>query len=524
MISFVHYNLPWEILNGIPQYHSGTDNSSWDGGLHVVELGDGYNQFNPLTSFDVCAHEFGHGFTEGAQPALFGAGGILTNADGLHPEALALNEGTSDIWGAVIENWGTTGKQTWEIAEEVMKDGKPCLRSLQNPTTGGDPTGTAHNGYPNTYHDSYWDYGNASHTNSTVMSHWFYLLSQGGSGQNGIGNVYNVTGIGISKAASIVWRAEQNYYTANSQYTDARTALLNSAIDLYCANSPEVASVINAWYAVGVGTQAAGGMSISGSNSICNTSTYSAINEPTGITSLVWSIDNPSLASINSSTGVATRIGDGTANVLANLTGTGGCATTLTKAVTVGNPLTGSMNSGGVINPMYTVNNVPTGPTLVTFQWPNVTGINVHQSSTNPPVSQTGFIYYPSNSTFWFTLTSGQSITVSFTGTGCSGATAATRSFTVSGHSFIVSPNPASSSINITSATQGSDLNTESAQTVTTIQVSILDVNGTIKRQQQFSSNTINMQLNVSDLVPGVYFVQISSGNINETHQLMISR
>jgi len=239
---------------------------------------------------------------------------------------------------------------------------------------------------------------------------------------------------------------------------------------------------------------------------------------------VAWSVDNTLLATVSPS-GVVTRVADGTIVLTATVTNCGGTnPTVVTKSISVGNPLTGSMNSGGVINPMSTVNNVPTGPTLVSFQWPNVTGISVHQTSTSPPVSQTGFIFYPSNNTFWFTLTSGQSITVSLTGTGCSGATLATRSFTVGGHYFIVSPNPASSSINITSTTQGNDLKTESAQTATTIQISIMDVNGNLKRKQQFSSSTINMQLNVGDLLPGVYFVNIVSGDINESHQLMISR
>ena len=64
----------------------------------------------------------------------------------------------------------------------------------------------------------------------------------------------------------------------------------------------------------------------------------------------------------------------------------------------------------------------------------------------------------------------------------------------------------------------------ESAQSAPTIQVSIMDVNSNVKEQQQFSSSTTNMQLNVGDLLPGVYFVRIVKGSINETQQLMISR
>ncbi|HSC37611.1 MAG TPA: M4 family metallopeptidase, partial [Chitinophagaceae bacterium] len=243
MTAFVHFNLPNGNYNGVDTYPTGIDNSFWDG--NEVLLCDGQTAFLNLTSFDVVAHEFGHGFTQFAQPVA-----ILVNADGLHPEARALNEGISDIWGAVIENAMTTGKQTWKIGEEVMKDGRPCLRSLMNPTSDGDPAA----GYPDVYHGTFWDYNNEPHTNSTVISHWFYLLSQGGSGINSLGNTYNVTGIGIAKAASIVWYAEQNFLGPNSQYADARTAMIAAAAALDCANTTNlVASVTNAWYAVGVG-------------------------------------------------------------------------------------------------------------------------------------------------------------------------------------------------------------------------------------------------------------------------------
>ena len=527
MISFVHFNQPWEILNGVPQYHSGNDNSSWDPTTHQVYLGDGYTHCNPLTSLDVCAHEFGHGFTQFARYSPQNPIYILSQ-NYETSETGALNEGISDIWGAVVENWATTGKQTWEMGEDIMKDGKPCLRSLQNPKTGGDNSSdfTTTGGYPDTYHGTYWDYNDASHTNATVIGHWFYLLSVGGSGTNDLSNSYNVTGIGIEKAASIIWRAEQNYLGVNSQYSDARTAMITAATDLFCANSPEVAAVTNAWYAVGVGAAYSGSvMSASGPPSICTTGSYSVINQPTGISSLVWSIDDTYLASINSTTGVATRIGNGTINVLATVTGTGNCKTTLTNPVVVGNPLTGIITQTGIPNStMYTVNSVSAGPTNVIFQWPGVTGINVIQSSSTPPVSQTGFYYYPSQSKIWFTLSSGQSITVNFTGTGCDGSISATRTFYVRGSYYVISPNPASGSINIAPKSSGSNLKTESSGSGKTIQVSIMDVNGSLKKQQQFSSSTTNMQLNVADLIPGTYFVHIINGDIKETHQLIIHR
>lgn len=79
-----------------------------------------------------------------------------------------------------------------------------------------------------------------------MIGHWFYLICQGGAGTNDILNAYSVTGIGITKAANIVWHAEQNYLGTNSVYADARTAMTSAATNLYCADSPEVVAVRNA--------------------------------------------------------------------------------------------------------------------------------------------------------------------------------------------------------------------------------------------------------------------------------------
>ena len=267
----------------------------------------------------------------------------------------------------------------------------------------------------------------------------------------------------------------------------------------------------------------ASNLTISGPNSFCISGQYS-INTTLPVT---WAASPTGYVNLmpNGNSVLVTPISTNV-NVIVTLTATSNCESDLfaSKQIAVGNPLIGTINQGGVLTQMNTTNSVSAGATLVNFQWPNVTGISCYQSSTNPPVSQTGFIYYPSTSQFWFTLSSGQSITVSFSGTGCSGTTIATRSFNVGGHYYVIAPNPASGSINITSSSPGSSSKTENAQASTMIQVSIMDVNGNLKKQQQFSSGTVNMQLNVTDLVPGTYFVQIINGSINETQKLIINR
>lgn len=86
-----------------------------------------------------------------------------------------------------------------------------------------------------------------------VMSHWFYLLTEGGPVTIN-NNDYNITGIGIESAAKITYRAQDVYMDSNTSFADARTNTIQAAEDWYGVNSQEVSSVIEAWYAVGVGS------------------------------------------------------------------------------------------------------------------------------------------------------------------------------------------------------------------------------------------------------------------------------
>jgi hypothetical protein len=128
---------------------------------------------------------------------------------------------------------------------------------------------------PDTYKGTYWkdatttgcavpgqttnDYCGV-HTNSGVLNFWYYLLVTGGSGTNDNGFAYNVTGIGLDKAAAIAYRTLTTYLTSSSTYANARTSSLQAAADLYGAGGVEVTQVTNAWNAVGVG----GGTSVAG--------------------------------------------------------------------------------------------------------------------------------------------------------------------------------------------------------------------------------------------------------------------
>lgn len=208
-------------------------NALWDGKRMLYGDGDNVNTKNPVVSLDIIGHEITHGLTSNTAKL------VGQNEPG------ALNESFSDIFGATIDWYARPDKANWKVGDEVS----PIFRSLE------DPSSTKH---PDTYKGEYWipdngiDYGGV-HSNNGVQNYWYYLLVQGGSGTNDLGKTYSVKGIGIEKAAAIVYRNLTVYMTSLSTFQDARLFSIQSAVDLFGFCSPEVESVTNAWYAVGVG-------------------------------------------------------------------------------------------------------------------------------------------------------------------------------------------------------------------------------------------------------------------------------
>ena len=234
-------------INSYIHYSSNYDNAFWDGLRMTYGDGSGNGGFDILTSLDVAAHEIGHAICSNTANLVY------------QRESGALNEGFSDIWAAVVEEYAAPGKDEWLVGEDIdlRGPGFTGLRSMENPNYANDP---------DTYGGSYWLNPNCGtptrsndycgvHSNSGVLNHWFYLITVGGSGTNDIGSNFSVTSIGMTNAAAITYRLEAVYLSANSTFADARAFAIQSAIDLYGAGSQEEITVTNAWYAVGVGSE-----------------------------------------------------------------------------------------------------------------------------------------------------------------------------------------------------------------------------------------------------------------------------
>ncbi|MFQ5434883.1 MAG: M4 family metallopeptidase, partial [Anaerolineae bacterium] len=192
------------------------------------------NSCNNVSGDDTVAHEWGHAYTESTHGLIYAW------------QPGALNESYSDIWGEVVDFLNGAGTDSpgglrsdgacsvygggvnkiddsyrWLSGEDDPAFGG-AIRDLWNPTCYGDPGKVSDSQYWCTTSD-----GGGVHTNSGVPNHGFALLVDGGT-YNG----QTVSGIGLTKAAHIYWRAETTYQTQTTDFADHAAALAASCTDL----------------------------------------------------------------------------------------------------------------------------------------------------------------------------------------------------------------------------------------------------------------------------------------------------
>ena len=200
--------------------------------------------------FDVAAHEMSHAVT------------FATSGLEYQDEPGALNEAMSDIMGASAEAWKnsggsktgnpatiTTTDKTWKIGEDVAGAifTMGALRTMSNPTI--DKSSKDY--YADRVMPGGMDNGGV-HFNSGIANLAYYLLVSGGVHPAGKSPGVRVTGIGISKAAHIFYKANVTLLTSMSDFQAARFATARAAELLYGRCGSEWANVHRAWDAVGV--------------------------------------------------------------------------------------------------------------------------------------------------------------------------------------------------------------------------------------------------------------------------------
>jgi Zn-dependent metalloprotease len=265
-----------------------TDATSWSPGLFAVLCGDGSYALNSnapaaMTEIDLIGHELAHGVTN-ATAQLFEAG--LSGA---------LNEGTSDIFGKLVQAYsdgGGTGAtipdfapgdlQKWKVGFGSRPAGP--FRFMYKPSLDGRSADEAFGGVEDL--DIHWSSG--------VVNRFFYFLSEGAPSDPTSVRYSRylpggMTGLGNDRAGHIWYKTLTEHLTADADFNAARAAAVTAAQELFGADSDEVKAVMNAWAAVNVGSAPGEGPRVQVSMPVINPAgSFLETNaQPTGILSKV---------------------------------------------------------------------------------------------------------------------------------------------------------------------------------------------------------------------------------------------
>jgi vibriolysin len=192
------------------------ENAFWDG--KQMTFGDGKDMFYPLVVLDVTAHEVSHGFTE------------FNSKLGYSSETGGINESFSDIAGEAAEFF-MRGRNDFLVGAEVIKQGE-ALRYMQDPTKDNmsikhvrdfkEPTdefgclfcriaggGAACAEFC----------GTDVHHSSGIYNKVFY-------------EVANSTGWTTKKTFEVFVKANQSYWSEQTNFKDGAAGIIHAATDL----------------------------------------------------------------------------------------------------------------------------------------------------------------------------------------------------------------------------------------------------------------------------------------------------
>jgi Zn-dependent metalloprotease len=184
-------------------------NAFWNGSQMVY--GEGF-----AAADDVDAHELTHAVTQYSANLFY------------YMQSGALNESFSDIFGETVDltnGKGTdTGAVRWRIGEDIP--GVGAFRNMMDPTAFNDPGKMSDFEFVCASNNPPGD-GGGVHSNSGVPNHAYALMVDGGA-YNG----FTLSGIGLTKAGKVQYRALTHYLLSASDFLDNYNALKQSCTDL----------------------------------------------------------------------------------------------------------------------------------------------------------------------------------------------------------------------------------------------------------------------------------------------------
>lgn len=266
-------------------------------------------------------------------------------------------------------------------------------------------------------------------------------------------------------------------------------------------------------------------VSIVGPATVCPTGQYSLQPSPTNV-SITWSSGNTSMLTINSGSGAASRVGTGSGGVAVKATLGGGCASSVSRTVQVGGFSQSQIIVSGTagVCPGQWYNYTATVPgghvSGYTYQWAKPSGWTVQSQSANSAT-----ITVPTYNTQYGTVTASVNngcgaspyagITV-YPGYGCPAYS-----------SFNVSPNPATTSINVELVEK---VDTSLSAVSATVQISDdIEPNFKVELSTDYGQSILNQEsdeakviIDTSRLRKGIYYLKILFNKEVETRRILI--
>jgi len=195
------------------------DYATWGQGVCPNAFYDGLGSMNfckGIIAPDVAGHEYTHAVGHYSVLDNFGSSAGLNYKN----ESGALNESLSDIFGIAIEAEIKGQAADWFL---LIDPSTGEGRSMSNPPA---------NHLPDRVGSQYYFCGaqdeGGVHTNSSVLNHGAYLMSQGGSF-----NGCSMVGIGLDKTTAIFYRAYTHYLTPSSNFASMYFAAGAACSELY---------------------------------------------------------------------------------------------------------------------------------------------------------------------------------------------------------------------------------------------------------------------------------------------------
>ncbi len=198
---------------------------------------------------DTIAHEFAHGVHQAARARLSDSGNARFVIAG---ESAIILEGFADTFGELVEEY-TLGTAPDYKATPLG------IRNFQTPadSTTLTATGTTPQPKPDTYRVSPWVDPPTEVTtwdpyiDTTILTHWYYLLANGGEGTNGHSCPYHVDAVPSIDIGRVLFAALATYNGNNPTFHGLREETFAAAAALQ-PESDLSYQVARAWDAVGV--------------------------------------------------------------------------------------------------------------------------------------------------------------------------------------------------------------------------------------------------------------------------------